>query len=332
MKKKLIICLLCIAAIVAAVIYFLPMIQEQLAYNKVKSEESIAACDSYEKDWPEGKLIEDVLYKRVEIAKDDGTCVNEICKYLRQFPDGKYVKEVNDRWDEIWDKEIKKYEDNDKSEASASGIDTMRELLLYMKQQRTNTLFANFESIIDLKEFDEYEEDIQLLMERTNETSLPYKEGIIPIKSSYDSISLQTLNNLLVEKMQQHLDHAFSPGFIQVVAASKETSPEKLPTVNFGYVIENMELYMNGKEYPEIRSFPLAEDDEIDNNPEGFFVGVLADITISFSFPEAKYIFEKRERTSDYLKQVKNMKEGYQEMTSLFFSNSIGLMAKDLGL
>ena len=56
-------------------IFFLPMIQEMLAYNKVNNEQTVEACDSYEKNWPEGKHIEDVLYmegisiKRIEEIK-----------------------------------------------------------------------------------------------------------------------------------------------------------------------------------------------------------------------------------------------------------------------
>ena len=179
MKKKFIIVILIIATIVAAVIFFLPMIQEMLAYNKVNNEQTVEACDSYEKDWPEGKHIEDVLYMRVQIAKDDGTCINEICKYLEKYPDGKYVKEVNNRWDEIWDKEIKKYEATEKSLASADGLDMMQEMLQYMKRERINTLLVTCNPTLDIKDFDEYDEDTQLLMQRTNETSLPYKEGIV---------------------------------------------------------------------------------------------------------------------------------------------------------
>ena len=340
MKKKLIICLFCIAAIVAAVFFFLPMIQEQRAYSKVKNEENIEAClkscDSYEKEWPEGKHLEDVLFRRVEIAKDDGTCVNEICKYLRQFPEGKYVKDVNDRWDEIWDKEIKKYEDNDKSEGSTDGTFIMMEMLQYMKQQRINTLLLGSIPTLDIKDFDEYDEDIQSLIERTNETSLPYKEGIVSVKSNYDDKSAQALNDILVENLQQRMDEVFSPGFIRVVAANKaeDVSLEKTPFVSIDYKVMNIEMDVNDKTYPQIWSYPTTEDDEEDANPDGFLMGLFVYMSIKISVPELSkfYIYEESDEITDYLKDVKNLKEGYKEMTSFFFQEQIGKFAKKLGL
>ena len=334
MKKKFIIGILLIATIAAAVIFLLPMIQEQRAYNKVKSEQNVEACDSYEKDWPEGKHLDDVLYIRVQIAKDDGTCINEICRYLRLFPKGKYVKDVNDRWDEIWDKEIRKYEDNDKSQASADGIDMMRELLQYMKRQRINTLLATYKPSLNIKDFAEYDEEIQLLMERTNETTLPYKEGVYSIKSNYDSLSLQTLNDLLVEELQKRMDEVFSPGFIQVVAATKSNAPtEKMPSVTFDYQVNNTEMTVNDKAYPQIWSYPPKEDDE-EAYTEGFLIGTNIDMKILFNIPESiqAFTYQENQTITDYLKEVKNVSDGYKEMTSLYFQNVIGIIGKMLGL
>ena len=142
MIKKLLFGILLIAAIAAAVIFFLPIIQEQLAYNKVKSEESIESCKSYEEEWPEGK----------------------------------HLKEVNAIWDRIWDKEIKKYEDNDKSQASAEGIKMMRELLQYMKQQRINTLLLTTGQMLDIKDFDEYK--IRVIGKCTTNSMIPEESPI----------------------------------------------------------------------------------------------------------------------------------------------------------
>ena len=298
MIKKLLFGILLIAAIAAAVIFFLPIIQEQLAYNKVKSEESIESCKSYEEEWPEGK----------------------------------HLKEVNAIWDRIWDKEIKKYEDNDKSQASAEGIKMMRELLQYMKQQRINTLLLTTGQMLDIKDFDEYDVDIQLLMERTNETSLPYKEGIVTVKSNFDDKYLEAISNLLVTELQQHLDQVFSPKFIQVVATEKPK--ENTPTIGINYTIANKEITINNKAYPQIWSYPPTEDDEEEEIPDGFLMGLNTSMSFGFIVPKSlnAYIHEENGEITDYLKQVKNLNEGYKEMTSLFFQERIGKIAKEVGL
>lgn len=334
MKKKFIIVILIIAAIVAAVIFFLPMIQEMLAYNKVNNEQTVEACDSYEKNWPEGKHIEDVLYMRVQIGKDDGTCINEICKYLEKYPDGKYVKEVNNRWDEIWDKEIKKYEATEKSLASADGLDMMQEMLQYMKRERINTLLVTCNPTLDIKDFDEYDEDTQLLMQRTNETSLPYKEGIVSVKSNYDTSSLEALNNLVVSEMQQHMNQVFSTDFIKVVSAdkTKDEMKAKMPTATFDYKINNIEMAIGDKPYPQIWSYPVTEDDE--ENPDGFLLGLYVDINISFSIPGSPKTYSDMcsSEISDYLEQVKNLNDGYKEMTTFLLQDQMAKIAKKIGL
>lgn len=334
MKKKFIIVILIIAAIVAAVIFFLPMIQEMLAYNKVNNEQTVEACDSYEKDWPEGKHIEDVLYMRVQIAKDDGTCINEIYKYLEKYPDGKYVKEVNNRWDEIWDKEIKKYEATEKSLASADGLDMMQEMLQYMKRERINTLLVTCNPTLDIKDFDEYNEDTQLLMQRTNETSLPYKEGIVSVKSNYDTSSLEALNNLVVSELQQHLNQVFSTDFIKVVSADKTKGEmnAKMPTATFDYKVNNIEMAIGDKPYPQIWSYPATEDDE--ENPDGFLLGLYVDINISFSIPGSPKTYSDMcsSEISDYLEQVKNLNDGYKEMTTFLLQDQMAKIAKKIGL
>lgn len=334
MKKKFIIVILIIAAIVAAVIFFLPMIQEMLAYNKVNNEQTVEACDSYEKDWPEGKHIEDVLYMRVQIGKDDGTCINEICKYLEKYPDGKYVKEVNNRWDEIWDKEIKKYEATEKSLASADGLDMMQEMLQYMKRERINTLLVTCNPTLDIKDFDEYDEDTQLLMQRTNETSLPYKEGIVSVKSNYDTSSLEALNNLVVSEMQQHMNQVFSTDFIKVVSAdkTKDEMKAKMPTATFDYKINNIEMAIGDKPYPQIWSYPATEDDE--GNPDGFLLGLYVDININFSIPGSPKTYSDMcsSEISDYLEQVKNLNDGYKEMTTFLLQDQMAKIAKKIGL
>lgn len=334
MKKKFIIVILIIAAIVAAVIFFLPMIQEMLAYNKVNNEQTVEACDSYEKDWPEGKHIEDVLYMRVQIAKDDGTCINEICKYLEKYPDGKYVKEANNRWDEIWDKEIKKYEATEKSLASTEGIDMMLEMLQYMKRERINTLLVTCNPTLDIKDFEEYDEDTRLLMERTNETSLPYKEGIVSVKSNYDTNTLETLNNLVVSELQQNLNQVFSTDFIKIIAADKAKGAmkAKMPTATFDYKVNNIEMTISDKPYPQIWSYPTTGDEE--ENPDGFLLGLYVDININFSIPGSSKTYSDTcgSEITDYLEQVENLKDGYKEMTTFLLQDQIGKIAKKIGL
>ena len=253
---------------------------------------------------------------------------------MEKYPDGKYVKEVNNRWDEIWDKEIKKYEATEKSLASADGLDMMQEMLQYMKRERINTLLVTCNPTLDIKDFDEYDEDTQLLMQRTNETSLPYKEGIVSVKSNYDTSSLEALNNLVVSEMQQHMNQVFSTDFIKVVSAdkTKDEMKAKMPTATFDYKINNIEMAIGDKPYPQIWSYPATEDDE--ENPDGFLLGLYVDINISFSIPGSPKTYSDMcsSEISDYLEQVKNLNDGYKEMTTFLLQDQMAKIAKKIGL
>ncbi len=333
--KKIILGILCVAAIAAATIILLPIIKEQRAYNKVKNKQSVSACDSYEKDWPEGKHIEDVTFMRIKAATDDGSRVDEIVKYLRRYPEGSYANEANAIWNEIWDKEINKYETKAKDDASVKGRMAMMEILQFMKKNRVNTIAMTCRSEMSIKEFNEYDEEIQSLMERTNETSLPYKDGIVGINSNFDHESQKSLSTQLSQFLQGEFDHIFTAGFIKVAPADESTdnSSLKCPTITIDYKISTMETIINDKSYPQIWAYPYADEDE-ETNVDAFISNILIDADLHITIPESESTITQRESGEliDYFKMIKNSDQAYMETASLFLTGQVKKLAKNLGI
>lgn len=113
------------AIILAFVIYNLPYFKEKRLYHTVMEERTIEVCHNYYEQFPNGQHYEDVMFLEMDLSSN---IVDLLMNYLKRFPNGKYNKEVNNRLDALWDIEISKYEQRDKTKESPKAVKYMTEM------------------------------------------------------------------------------------------------------------------------------------------------------------------------------------------------------------
>ena len=160
----------------------LPFFKEWKLYNKVMEDRMIISCNEYYREYPDGRHCEDVMFLELELTHKPFPVV---LKYLNKFPNGKFQKEFNDMYDALWDKEIEKYENRDKTNEDIQSVHYIKAMLQHMKKHRINTILLDIKPHIELKDYTEYDETVRSLMEilHTNKT-LPLKKNMVSLKET----------------------------------------------------------------------------------------------------------------------------------------------------
>ena len=319
-----------IAAVVVMVISF-SFLKENRAYNKVIKENKVSMCDDYINQFPKGKHLEEVRYHKIQLSETPFEAINE---YLRYYPSGKYADSLNEQCDKLWDEEISKYESRDKSCESAEAVKFMSDLLLYMKKHRINSIQIGVSSHLEIKDYDEYDDDVKTFVEKQlNDTMrLSFKDGMIPLKSNFSKAKVSSLKKIMSEGMQNNLDKMFAPGFITVECVSDDESvnDREMPRLQIDYTIKNQETNVGAHNVPLLW---------IVNSENGSVRNYLVGITITFnakcSLPgksTSSYDYSEIGKPENYIQYIDDIRDSYRRMTSMCFECFSDNLCRNMGL
>ena len=322
-----------LAVIVGALaIYNLPYFDEMRAFGKVEDERSVEKCDWYISEYPDGRHLDNVLFIKIGLLEND---MPSIVEYLQKFPTGNHASEVNELCDKLWDAEITKYSQRDKSNESSSAVKYMTEMLQYMKEHRINAIAVDIKSTLNLKDYEEYDSKVRQFLEVINDDPLSIADGMISLKSNFTASDNATLIDILTSGVQKSINKMFTPDFITVVANSRggnsdiaNTSSE-MPHLNFDYTITSQEDRDGSIVIPHVWSY-TNESGKILN----YLVGITVNFHAHFTIPGSSTTFDYKEKgePSDNINNVEDIKDGYRQMTQICFAQFSNKMSQNMGL
>lgn len=309
----------------AFVVYNLPYFEEMRAFNKVENGKILELCNWYLDEYPSGRHMDDVLYMKIGLSKYD---MATIVDYLTKCPDGIHTTEVNELCDKLWDEEILKYNQRDKTNESLAAVKYMSEMLQYMKKHRVNTIIVDINSTLNLKDYNEYDQDIRDILEITTKGEMSLATGMISLKSNFTASDNSSLMAILTEGVRKSIDKMFTPGFICVTANDEETT-DKMPKLSFDYTITGQEDKFGEIVAPHIWVYTDKYGKTLN-----YLIGISIHFKAHFSIPGSSTTFDYSEKgePSENINNVENIQDGYRQMTSICFAQFSNKMSKNMGL
>ncbi len=314
-----------VVVIAAIVVYNLPYFEEMRAFNDVKEGNTLYDCNMYLKEYPEGRHFDEVMYMRISLSEND---MSMIVEYLEKCPNGAFYTEVDNLCNELWDKEINKYNQRDKSKESPDAVKFMTEMLQYMKEHRINSILVKIKSTLNLKDYSEYDPTTRRLLEVMNNDPLSIEDGMISLKSNFTSEDNYTLTRILVSGVQRSINQMFTPDFISVISWDDENANASSPCFYFEYTINSQEETFGSITIPHIWTYTI--NDVIEN----YLIGISIDFNSKFTIPQSSTTFSYAEKgePSENINNISDIKDGYRQMTSICFAQFSNKMAQNLGL
>ena len=309
--------------ILTIVIYDLPYFQEQRFYKEVVKEQTPYKCQTYYEKYPEGRHYEDVMLLEINLSWNP---VKPMVAYLNKFPEGKYATEINDRYNALWDEEIVKYENRDKTGESPEAVNYLTEMLYYMKKHRTNTIRLDINPTVELKDYEEYDENLRTILELVySGETLPLKGNIVSLKENFTTSDQGVLKRILAEGVEKSFNQMFSSNLVSI-----ETSPvdadSASPVLAFNYVIKNR--YEEDSEIPNIWTY-VADD-----KPQAYILAIDVKFDVLFSIPgsDVTYTYSEIGEPGNEIRGIEDIKDGYRQMTQVCFAKFSDKMSANLGL
>lgn len=312
--------------ILVIIIYNLPYFKELRAYEKTKRSNDITLCDEYLYEYPNGRHADDVMFLKIGLSNNH---MDVIVEYLNNFPDGKYSEEVNTLCDSLWNEEIDKYNKRDKSGESEKATKYMSEMLQYMKEHRINTILVNIHPNLNLKDYDEYDQNIHKILELINDNSLSIEKGMISLKSNFSNYDNLELMKILIYGVQESINTMFTPDFISVINETQREHVD-MPNLDFYYTINSQEEKYGNIVVPEIWEY----QDFLSGKTLNYLVGIDIDFKAKFSIPGSTITYEYSDKgePGDNINNVSNIRDGYKQMAQICFAQFSNKMSKNLGL
>lgn len=322
-KGGIIVAVVVVAGAVA--IYNLPYFKEKRLYDEVLKERTIYKCNEYYEEYPSGRFYEDVMMLEVELTP---TPLHLVVRYMKEFPNGKYLAKMREMYDGMWAVEFDKYENRDKTGESPEAVKFMTEMLRHMKDNMVNTVYLKVNPTISLKDYAEYDEEIRMLLELfyANE-KLPLKnENIISLKDNFPKENRDALVDILSEGVKKSFSRMFAPEFVSVVTDLSEAD-EKSPVITFDYTIKNRNEETE-EEIPEIWTYSL------NNVPTSYVLAIDVFFDAKFTIPgtSVTYSYSEVGEPGNEIKGIENINDGYKRMTAVCFAKFSDKMSESLGL
>lgn len=323
-KKRRILWGFIAAVIVAIVIYNLPYFQELRFYNDIVEAQNPYRCQDYYDEYPEGRHYEDVMLLEINLSVNP---VKPMVAYLKKFPKGKYAIEIDDRYNALWDEEIAKYENRDKTKESPEAVRYMTEMLRHMKRHRINTIRLNINPTVNLKDYEEYDESVRFILELvTSKEALPLKKNIVSLKENFTAADQGDLKQILAEGVEKSFSRMFSSDLVSIVTSPQEAD-DASPILTFNYVIKNR-TEDNDSKVPNIWTYTS------DNKPQAYILAIDVKFDVLFSIPDSDVIYTYSEigEPGDEIRGIRDIKDGYRQMTQVCFAKFSNRMSGNLGL
>ena len=326
------------AIILAIIIYNLPYFKEMRFFNKIMEGHTVYDCESYYSKYPNGRYYEDVMNMELELAEqgEGDKPVAVLTRYLHKFPDGKYAPQFNVKCDSLWDIEIAKYNQRDKSQESPEAVKFMTEMLAYMKAKRVNAVNLKINPTVHLKDYSEYDGNTKALlsllyaMEKVNiDTTM-----ILSLKANFTEQDRSVLVDILAQGMEKSFGRMFSSDFVAINTNSNKFD-ETSPDITINYEIKNQEFEIVEQAMPEIWTY--KEQNAILRNQyhiKGYILGIDVKFDTTFTIPGSSttYPFAEIGEPGKVISNIQSLSEGYRLMTQMCFAKFSNKMSDNLGL
>lgn len=325
-RKLTTVVLSCLSAVVLFIVIFnLPYFKELRYYHKVVDSYSVGMCRDYYEEYPVGRHYEDVLNHEVRISSSP---IKPVTKYLHMFPGGKYENRMNLICDSLWDRQIAVYRQKDKSGIVPEAEEYMASMLQYMKQNRINTVRLKISPHINLKDYNEYDESVRMLLELFWEEEFPLEENMLSLKDNFTTEDRSVLIDILSEGVEDSFGRLFSSDFINV---QEYSDADKIsPVLSFEYFIGNRLEYddEDGLEIPSIWTY-------YENNiPKNYILAIDVKFNVIFSIPasDVQYVYSEIGDPGSEISGILSISDGYRRMTQKCFAKFSNKMSMNLGL
>lgn len=316
------------AAIIVVIIFFnLPFMKEWRTYRDYLNQK--ITYQEYVDAYPNGKHLQEVTYLWVVDTNYD---MQAMCTYLDQWPGGKHAEEINQKYNETWDEEIAKFEQYKSTSKEPKAVAYMEEMLQYMKEHRIFTIGLTINPTIDLKDFEDFDEETQHICELLSSLDdiTDLKSKLAPLKSNYTLKDQTQLAQIISDGLQECIDKIFGWGFITVTTRENNVSQKNnMPHLLIDYRIANQYSY---EEYniPEIWTWSETESKKV----LGYLLGIVISFDATFSIPNSPIMYQFND-TGDpgvSINNIPNMTEAYRRMTQICFMMFANKMYSNLGL
>lgn len=296
---------------------------DYLMYNDVKKHRTVRECNMYYHKYPDGWFYEDVMRIEMEISNSPITVYR---KYLDKFPEGKYSTIVKSEYNDLWDQEIAKYEQRDKSNENQEIVKYMMGLLQYLKEHRSSTVLLTINQTIELKDYSEYDEATRKFMEFINDKpSMPIEKYMLPLKENFTQVDKNFLTGILSKGVQDSFNKMFAEDFVKVVTKDYEADRNS-PVLIFNYIIKNKTI-----EETELPSIWVYSENNI---PKSYILAIDVLFDVKFTIPNSSIAYQYSEigNPGDEISNILSINDGYRQMTQMCFARFSNKMSESMGL
>jgi hypothetical protein len=358
-----------IGIFIGSILFYSFYLKERLAFNKAKESKTLPSLQSYFLDYPNGRYVKEVEIIEEQIAfknvRKSPTMFNihqyyKFCEkgsrmenvrfeevkqtfnvavvrsFISDYPTSKNLAQSKQKLNDLWASELIVYETSVKNadqNADKKSIVFFRELLNYMRSKDLSTIYIDFESKIELKDFYEYSKKAKDLasLDCANSSDKKYllESNLIPLKRKFSQGNLDVLEDEVVQEMKSVLFGIFSNDFFEIEMVNENT---KLGTndlvIVISYNIENQEINDQGTKYPSIWRYSEA------SIFKSWFMGIDANFNFDFNIRNINksYQFKYKGSPGDNLKGFDDIGDAYRMMVKNTFSDFIKNISSNFGL
>ncbi len=317
MKKKTTI--IVVVLVIITITFYQLYLKDYLAYREVRKERTEDVCQDYLYNFRNGYYVEDVRFIEVDVVRK----IDKVKDFIDDYPSSEYSSRVTQIKDDLWNAEIVNYEQKvQQKKGKPKAVEFFRKLLNYMKNNNIYDINLKFQSNIELKDFEDYDEKAKLLLSMN--ASPPINGNMLPLKSNFSQGAISKLENIVEDGIENSLDSVFSAGFVNIDTENYRT--DLLITIN--YTIKNQELQAEGVIFPNIWTY------SVDNVFSSYLLGIAVEFNFDFALPgsELNYSFIEHSDPSGTISNIDNIQEGYSRMTQMTFALFANKISNNFGL
>ncbi|WBX76709.1 hypothetical protein PG911_00180 [Tenacibaculum ovolyticum] len=349
---------LLIAASILLVVYLF-FVRDYLTYQNVKELKTSESCISYYENYPNGFYTEDVKFIELDITRDINLIRAFLNKYrissyteevrfieldvakdielvrvfLKEYPKSNKKEEVLKINNDLWDFEIKNYDEKIKTK---KGLDPkavvfFKKLLIHMKKLNLSTISLSLSGDVDVKNYREYKPGIiKILDEITfSHAGRNISDNIVDIKKNYSQGNIRGYESIVSGAIENGFENILSHNFIKINTRYDYKHPIR---INIDYEIKNQEkpFYKGDEHVPVIWTYNTTEPK---NKFISFLIGVAINYKFNITLPDDESLsFEHKTNALDNISNIRSIEEGYMRMTAQNFNNYGAQLLTKFGL
>lgn len=229
---------------------------------------------------------------------DPGALLASAEEYLATRPQGTYAAQCEALYDSLWNAEIARYDKVAAAKGSDTGLDFVRGMLSYMRDNHVRTVAVTGVPLLRLKEYAEYPLNVRQLLEALSEMedgnpaigkkSARLPEDLVTIKDKITIEQAQEWTADVISSLQKGFNRVLTPDFITFVdSKSLEDKDEKdYPTVRVDFTVNTEEESFGGITVPSIWTYTSTRDGFMEVE-KSYILGISMEFRADFNYPGA---------------------------------------------